>query len=202
MRSWVTLTDPATVGSRADRRRATPPWQRDPGARAGPVTVGALPGPAAPDRSITRRPAQLTTPGRGNWRSQALQQWNGTGALGDENSDVENLAHNIQIGTPRSQIQQSSPKRQIGGSARGYPRPQICLVGRLLSTPRSVDLYVHATSACRERPLLPRLVRQSSCECRSIELGSRVGGARAAASRLFLCRRATAWCRSDGCSQP
>jgi hypothetical protein len=89
--------------------------------------VGALPGPAAPDRSITRRPAQLTTPGRGNWRSQALQQWNGTGALGDENSDVENLAHNIQIGTPRSQIQQSSPKRQIGGSARGYHRAVVSL---------------------------------------------------------------------------
>ena len=48
--------------------------------------------------------------------TQATRQWDGRGAPGDKDSDVESLAHNIQIGAPRCQIRQGSPKRQNGGS--------------------------------------------------------------------------------------
>jgi len=61
-------------------------------------------------------------------------------------SDVESLAHNIQIGAPRCQIRQGSPKRQNGGSARVIPGKI-----QLHSVRRSVRL--HGEPGARKRRL-------------------------------------------------
>jgi hypothetical protein len=65
-------------------------------------------------------------------RQQATRQWDGTGAPGNEDSDVESLAHNIQIGAPRYQIRRGSPKRQrrLPGDVPVYAEPDqdVCSV--------------------------------------------------------------------------
>jgi hypothetical protein len=115
-----------------DRRRAD---------RATGCLAAALGGPGCQrvgHGSYIRLPPPRLLPGgaRGWTGTQATRQWHGTGAPGDEDSDVESLAHNIQIGAPRCQIRQGSPKRQIGGSARVY-----LAFYRLISVPSIAGIH-------------------------------------------------------------
>ena len=105
-----------------DRRRAD---------RATGCLAAALGGPgrqrAGHGSYIHLPPPRLHPGGARGWTgTQATRQWHGTGAPGDEDSDVESLAHNIQIDAPRCQIRQGSPKRQIGGYARDLPLGNGC----------------------------------------------------------------------------
>ena len=106
----------------APDRRAASAWIED-GPTAPPGASpphSAAPAASAPATAPTFTSPTTAAPGgaRGWTGTQATPQWHGTGAPGDEDSDVESLAHDIQISAPRCQIRQGSPKRQIGGSAR------------------------------------------------------------------------------------
>jgi len=110
----------------APDRRAASAWIEDgptapPGASPPHSAAPAASAPATAP-TFTSPPPRLHPGGARGWTgTQATRQWHGTGAPGDEDSDIESLAHNIQIGAPRCQIRQGSPKRQIGGSVRVIP---------------------------------------------------------------------------------
>src|SRR5215831_10881774 len=109
--------------SDAPDRRAASAWIED-----GPTAPPDASPPHSTAPAASARPRLLHSPppttadnpggARGWTGTQATRQWHGTGAPGDEDSDVESLAHNIQIDAPRCQIRQGSPKRQIGGYLR------------------------------------------------------------------------------------
>src|SRR5262249_60688473 len=113
-----------------DRRRA----DRATGCLAAASAAPAASAPATAP-TFTSPPPPLHPGGARGWTgTQATRQWHGTGAPGDEDSDIESLAHNIQIGAPRCQIRQGSPSARSADLLR-QGLPPTAPIGDGLCTP-------------------------------------------------------------------